>query len=67
MEIKFLSLCILAGVLFVNQVNASENNSKDDVKYAALTQKDLDALPVEKELRFWMNWGLSMNTALVYR
>ncbi|EMN5950407.1 sel1 repeat family protein, partial [Salmonella enterica] len=28
MEIKFLSLCILAGVLFANQVNASENNSK---------------------------------------
>ncbi|HAA0016383.1 TPA_asm: sel1 repeat family protein, partial [Salmonella enterica subsp. enterica serovar Infantis] len=26
MEIKFLSLCILAGVLFANQVNASENN-----------------------------------------
>ncbi|EAR6230948.1 sel1 repeat family protein, partial [Salmonella enterica subsp. enterica serovar Kentucky] len=26
MEIKFLSLCILAGVLFVSQVNASENN-----------------------------------------
>lgn len=49
MEIKFLSLCILAGVLFANQVNASENNSKDDVKYAALTQKDLDALPVEKK------------------
>lgn len=49
MEIKFLSLCILAGVLFVNQVNASENNSKDDVKYAALTQKDLDALPVGKK------------------
>ncbi|EDE4348601.1 sel1 repeat family protein, partial [Salmonella enterica subsp. enterica serovar Typhimurium] len=23
MEIKFLSLCILAGVLFVSQVNAS--------------------------------------------
>lgn len=67
MEIKFLSLCILAGVLFVSQVNASANNGKDDVKYAALTQKDLDALPVEKELRFWMNWGLSMNTALMYR
>lgn len=48
MEIKFLSLCILAGVLFVSQVNASANNGKDDVKYAALTQKDLDALPVEK-------------------
>lgn len=67
MKIKFLSLCILAGVLFANRVNASENNSKDDVKYAALTQKDFDALPVEKELRFWMNWGLSMNTALMYR
>ncbi|EDF5124523.1 sel1 repeat family protein, partial [Salmonella enterica] len=26
MEIKFLSLCILAGVLFVSQVNASANN-----------------------------------------
>ncbi|EBE7769388.1 sel1 repeat family protein, partial [Salmonella enterica] len=25
MEIKFLSLCILAGVLFVSQVNASAN------------------------------------------
>ncbi|EIP8940208.1 hypothetical protein KGW70_000797, partial [Salmonella enterica subsp. enterica serovar Muenchen] len=48
MEIKYLSLCILAGILFVSQVNASENNGKDDVKYAALTQKDLDALPVEK-------------------
>lgn len=45
MEIKCLSLCILAGILFVSQVNASENNGKDDVKYAALTQKDLDALP----------------------
>ncbi len=33
------------------------NNGKDDVKYAALTQKDLDALPVEKRARFWMNWG----------
>ncbi|EAQ7411064.1 sel1 repeat family protein, partial [Salmonella enterica] len=29
MEIKFLSLCILAGVLFVSQVNASANNGKD--------------------------------------
>lgn len=67
MKIKLLSLCILAGVLFVSQVNALENNGKDDVKYAALTQKDLDALPVEKELRFWMNWGLSMNMALMYR
>ncbi|EDW9258219.1 sel1 repeat family protein, partial [Salmonella enterica subsp. enterica serovar Enteritidis] len=28
MEIKFLSLCILAGVLFVSQVNASANNGK---------------------------------------
>ncbi|EKG6590577.1 sel1 repeat family protein, partial [Salmonella enterica] len=26
MEIKYLSLCILAGILFVSQVNASENN-----------------------------------------
>ncbi|EBB7723966.1 sel1 repeat family protein, partial [Salmonella enterica] len=26
MKIKFLSLCILAGVLFVSQVNASANN-----------------------------------------
>ncbi|ECX9344381.1 sel1 repeat family protein, partial [Salmonella enterica] len=24
MEIKYLSLCILAGILFVSQVNASE-------------------------------------------
>ncbi|ECP5089785.1 sel1 repeat family protein, partial [Salmonella enterica] len=31
MKIKFLSLCILAGVLFVSQVNASANNGKDDV------------------------------------
>ncbi|TMX27527.1 sel1 repeat family protein, partial [Salmonella enterica subsp. enterica serovar Typhimurium] len=66
MEIKFLSLCILAGVLFVSQVNASANNGKDDVKYAALTQKDLDALPVEKrasvldELGFIHEYGLSV-------
>ncbi|EAZ7781886.1 sel1 repeat family protein, partial [Salmonella enterica] len=39
MKIKLLSLCILAGVLFVSQVNALENNGKYDVKYAALTQK----------------------------
>ncbi|ECH6074292.1 sel1 repeat family protein, partial [Salmonella enterica] len=26
MEIKYLSLCIVAGILFVSQVNASENN-----------------------------------------
>lgn len=67
MEIKYLSLCILAGILFVSQVNASDNNGKDDVKYAALTQKDLDALPVEKRASVLMNWGLSMNTALMYR
>ncbi|EKD8774874.1 sel1 repeat family protein, partial [Salmonella enterica] len=60
------SLCILAGVLFVSQVNASANNGKDDVKYAALTQKDLDALPVEKrasvldELGFIHEYGLSV-------
>ncbi|EBV2146238.1 sel1 repeat family protein, partial [Salmonella enterica subsp. enterica serovar Mikawasima] len=66
MEIKFLSLCILAGVLFVSQVNASANNGKDDVKYAALTQKDLDALPVEKrasvldELGFIHEYGLNV-------
>ncbi|EDR7756746.1 sel1 repeat family protein, partial [Salmonella enterica subsp. enterica serovar Typhi] len=59
-------LCILAGVLFANQVNASENNSKDDVKYAALTQKDFDALPVEKrasvldELGFIHEYGLNV-------
>ncbi|HGA5092866.1 TPA: hypothetical protein ACIU8P_002716, partial [Salmonella enterica subsp. enterica serovar Orientalis] len=66
MEIKYLSLCILAGILFVSQVNASENNGKDDVKYAALTQKDLDALPVEKrasvldELGFIHEYGLGV-------
>ncbi|EGR8265263.1 sel1 repeat family protein, partial [Salmonella enterica subsp. enterica serovar Cerro] len=66
MEIKYLSLCILAGILFVSQVNASENNGKDDVKYAALTQKDLDALPVEKrasvldELGFIHEYGIGV-------
>ncbi|HGA5755725.1 TPA: tetratricopeptide repeat protein, partial [Salmonella enterica subsp. enterica serovar Liverpool] len=49
-----------------NQVNASENNSKDDVKYAALTQKDIDALPVEKrasvldELGFIHEYGIGV-------
>lgn len=66
MEIKFYHY-VFQRVFYLLAVNASANNGKDDVKYAALTQKDLDALPVEKELRFWMNWGLSMNTALVYR
>ncbi|EAR8200767.1 SEL1-like repeat protein, partial [Salmonella enterica] len=66
MKIKLLLLCILAGVLFVSQVNALENNGKDDVKYAALTQKDLDALPVEKrasvldELGFIHEYGLNV-------
>lgn len=66
MEIKYLSLCILVGILFVSQVNASANNGKDDVKYAALTQKDLDALPVEKrasvldELGFIHEYGLNV-------
>ncbi|MCU7121802.1 SEL1-like repeat protein [Salmonella enterica] len=66
MKIKFLSLCILAGILFVSQVNASENNGKDDVKYAALTKKDIDALPVEKrasvldELGFIHEYGIGV-------
>ncbi|MGO0303328.1 tetratricopeptide repeat protein, partial [Salmonella enterica] len=66
MEIKYLSSCILAGILFVSQVNASENNGKDDVKYATLTQKDLDALPVEKrasvldELGFIHEYGIGV-------
>ncbi|EAO2392057.1 sel1 repeat family protein, partial [Salmonella enterica] len=66
MEIKYLSLCIVAGILFVSQVNASENNGKDDVKYAALTQKDIDALPVEKrasvldELGFIHEYGIGV-------
>ncbi len=56
MEIKYLSLCILAGIFICSRVNASDNNGKDDVKYAALTQKDLDAFARrEKSFGPWMN------------